>query len=652
MESDTKTTIISLTPKNYHKWIKEIQGLAVRANVWEYVDPQGTKQEPTNGECPDVSDYAVPLQSTITVRPDQDSAPRIRPARDFNELSAAQKESLKINIATWELKERRINKIAKGMQIVDNAIKISARSYIPSDEMTSSCRDIIRMLAARYKLTKDQIIEQIQDEFQDLKWAPTKEKVEEWVIRWENLRGHIVRAGIMGLFGSDATYTKEFLKAGRKWAPDFCDSWVREHRAAGREVDFFHTTREYRNEVEMTLKNARNGGHNQANATLQGKTPDQADQSGHNHHGSGHCPGHGDEKFKGRKCVCGEVHLFKECPYIVTSARKSGWTENSTVREEIRQKIMKNPRFLTAIKHITDTNILDGLDQKDQTAETAETDDYHFHFSGVATATKNSLSNSVIYDSGCSQPLTYDKARFVGEITPASDWIDTPNGPMLAEGYGTMRVNGKLGDKAIRMDFAKTAWVPTTNMTLVSVNKLKKEGYIWDMNQNVLIQQKDGKKVCNIEEHYGLPTIEFNLVPIKKMVAIKQEDDGPIQKDDNPVTKTSHTGQIVASGGGDEVPVQAKFEKDDSVPVDFEDKISSHASVDSVDSVDTNSDWCKGAPNDLIWMDQLMDQKAHLMDTANGAKKRRFRCKKRCKKRRSKNSKNWAQCGEKVGFQD
>jgi replication initiation and membrane attachment protein DnaB len=67
------------------------------------------------------------------------------------------------------LKEKRINKIAKDMQIVDNAIKISARSYISSDEMTSSCRDIIRMLTAKYKLTKDQIIEQIQNEFQDLK---------------------------------------------------------------------------------------------------------------------------------------------------------------------------------------------------------------------------------------------------------------------------------------------------------------------------------------------------------------------------------------------------------------------------------------------------------------------------------------------------
>jgi hypothetical protein len=171
MKSNTKITIISLTSKNYHKWIKEIQDLVVRANVWKYVDLQDTKQKPTNGECPDVSDYAVSMKSIITIRFDQDSVLRIRSIRDFNELFAAQKESLKINIVTWELKKKRINKIAKDMQIVDNAIKISARSYIPSDEMTSSCRDIIRMLAARYKLTRDQIIEQIQNECYDAQWS-------------------------------------------------------------------------------------------------------------------------------------------------------------------------------------------------------------------------------------------------------------------------------------------------------------------------------------------------------------------------------------------------------------------------------------------------------------------------------------------------
>jgi hypothetical protein len=122
------------------------------------------------------------------------------------------------------------------------------------------------------------------------------------------------------------------------------------------------------------------------------------------------------------------------------------------------------------------------------------------------------------------------------------------------------------------------------------------------MNQNVLIQQKDGKKVCNIEEHYELLIIEFNLVLIKKMV-VKQEDDGPIQKEDDPVIKTPHIDQIVTSGDEDEVSVQANCEKKDdsvqanfeAVSVDFEDKISSHASMNSVDS---NSDWLKDAPND------------------------------------------------------
>jgi hypothetical protein len=72
-----------------------------------------------------------------------------------------------------------------------------------------------------------------------------------------------------------------------------------------------------------------------------------------------------------------------------------------------------------------------------------------------------------------------------------------------------------------------------------------------------------------------------------------------------------------------------------------------------VNSVNSNSDWLKDAPDDPKWM----NQKAHFMNTANGPKKRRLRCKKRCKKPRfknlknPKNSKNWAQCGKKVGFQ-
>jgi hypothetical protein len=51
---------------------------------------------------------------------------------------------------------------------------------------------------------------------------------------------------------------------------------------------------------------------------------------------------------------------------------------------------------------------------------------------------------------------------------------------MLIESYGTMLVNGKLRDqnKPIKMKFAKTAYISFTNMTLVSLNKLKKKDYV------------------------------------------------------------------------------------------------------------------------------------------------------------------------------
>jgi hypothetical protein len=108
---------------------------------------------------PDISDYRV------TATAENES----RSAQSYRELTAAQKEAYQMNITAYKMREKQMLKIAHGMRIVDNALKISARSYIFSNEMISSCRDIIKILAARYELTNDQIIEQIQEEFHDLK---------------------------------------------------------------------------------------------------------------------------------------------------------------------------------------------------------------------------------------------------------------------------------------------------------------------------------------------------------------------------------------------------------------------------------------------------------------------------------------------------
>ncbi len=105
-------------------------------------------------------------------------------------------------------------------------------------------------------------------------------------------------------------------------------------------------------------------------------------------------------------------------------------------------------------------------------------------------------------------------------------------------------------------------------------------------------------------------------------IAIK-EDVVSINQKENSITKTSHNDSFAISRSEDNVPISVYFDKKNSTL----NKI-------SMNSKNSKSDYSKNVSNNL----EMMNQKAHLMKTTNESKKRRFRCKKRCKKRRFKNS--------------
>jgi hypothetical protein len=320
-------------------------------------------------------------------------------------------------------------------------------------------------------------------------------------------------------FGDDAIFVSEFLRAGRRWASTFCDNWENQLKAAEKEVEFFKTTRAYRNVVlkESGSASIQTTISRYANAViLQSKTSDQSDQKSKDHN-----PKTGDNPSKkgARKCVCEDIHEFRECSYIVSSARTSDWTEDKKILDQIKQQLQEKPWILNILKRICNINLLDWMFEKRETLTSSTEMEGNlpsfrfgnFSFANTVIRDINPLIKSVIYDSGCSDPLTFDKNRFLGEIKPVSKdtWIKTPNGRMKVEGYGTMQVLGKSGDKQIRMEFANTAYVLITSMTLVSSTKLIKEGYDRDMHTKTLVHVATGKKVCDIEEHFGVMTLEY-----------------------------------------------------------------------------------------------------------------------------------------------
>jgi hypothetical protein len=82
---------------------------------------------------------------------------------------------------------------------------------------------------------------------------------------------------------------------------------------------------------------------------------------------------------------------------------------------------------------------------------------------------------------------------------------------MKEKEYDTMQVLEKSENKQIRMKFVNTAYVLTTSMILISSTKLIKEEYDRDMHTKTLVHVATEKKICDIEKHFEIMTLEFNL---------------------------------------------------------------------------------------------------------------------------------------------
>jgi hypothetical protein len=89
----------------------------------------------------------------------------IRNAQSANELSDNQRKFYKADLLDYQIWDKYSNKITHEIKMIDDAIKLSARQYISSNEIASSTRKILQTLISRYKLTDVKMIKQIHEQF-------------------------------------------------------------------------------------------------------------------------------------------------------------------------------------------------------------------------------------------------------------------------------------------------------------------------------------------------------------------------------------------------------------------------------------------------------------------------------------------------------
>ncbi|RYP07632.1 hypothetical protein DL766_010211 [Monosporascus sp. MC13-8B] len=130
----------------------------------------------------------------------------------------------------------------------------------------------------------------------------------------------------------------DFLKAVNTYSPDFSvtqTAAVEEAMFEGKDpselppvqklVERFRSHMRLRKAQGVTAEQLSRGAFG---VTLNGETPDQTGTHSDNRNNGN---GEGNNRPT-PKCFCGELHLFKECPYLCEKVRPSGWTEDPEIR--------------------------------------------------------------------------------------------------------------------------------------------------------------------------------------------------------------------------------------------------------------------------------------------------------------------------------
>jgi hypothetical protein len=347
------------------------------------------------------------------------------------------------------------------------------------------------------------------------------------VQKWETLKEKMISLKIDSIY-SEHIYTQHFLKIERTWASFFCDTWAKLQKTSRRSLDFFEIVNEYRTELKKLVVTSRR--QHSTNSTSLQKQRSFAFASIN------------DNKYENFECLCDETHAWKNCSFLIVESRSSEWKANKKKRDQIRQKLESHFKLFWYVQRVATFDILfdilesdellnkrhrlrsDHDDREDESSrEDRERDnDNVFELSDVDNVLvsfantisnqnqKNLLRQSVTYDSRCSNHITWNKTRFIDEIVSTYEWVSISNEDLLIKDFDIMLVNETLNEKRQSLLFEHTTYVLNSSVILISINKLKKKRFLWNMHFDTV--DKNDVLVFELKKHFDLYIVEYNSV--------------------------------------------------------------------------------------------------------------------------------------------
>jgi hypothetical protein len=496
-------TILS-THRDWDKWFGAVKAHAVQYGIWDYID--------LDAETP--KELVEPTSPTPLTEAQWSSEYK---RYEYNELS--KKYDRNFN----KFKEDRQN-LRNFRSAIIRTVDATHVSDLAADYLEP--REILQQLKERLCPATDAHINDLLARYDHLQKTPKTQDLEKWTRTWQQVVRDLKKLGEK----TDASAKRAYYFAVQKIDDSLADQlWVRD-----RDLSPKTTFDQFSNEFVSLIRSMR------STTKLSSRSSFTTITSEPSLHGRSL-----DERSEGKKCLCGEIHRYKECGYIVPEIRPKKWKGDSRVQKEVDDKINKSKylkRIIDTIrKKFNDSdNPSDSSpapdsgpeDSKDKSRNyshlTVDLDDdegskLSCHNAilpealglDIALSSQRSdfaLQASWVVDSATHVHVGNNRDRFES-IEPCHQILLTGDSTTVIEGYGVTYAMVQKPDGSKKKMRLRAAYIPKFHTNLISTILLHERSEIYLDEYTMQLQRKPNRECyAQLHTHHRMTVAEYNPI--------------------------------------------------------------------------------------------------------------------------------------------
>jgi len=596
MPAPIKATIILDSPSDWQPWIAVWKSHAKGQEIWEFINPENDYQVhlqepniPTADEAKRLlvaERIAKSAPPTQTVQPESSTqptqpappppgpsrGPRRRPAArpqdgDDNDDDAdpsappqeptEQEVETRLKVEFMRYKQAYRLYVNRRQALADMPANIQGSIHRRHLQHTYECDTAYEMLVElKAKIAPSDFATKLdlRNQYTYLAKPPGRQPLDPWINKWEDVYNKAKKLDLPEISAPNPHF--DFLEAIQNVLPHFYTSkfdTMLTQTDTGQYMDFIDLLNQFRNakRIFQAKQGTLLGGQSAFAVSPQGKelgdeeqeqAAPESSQQGQNSQRTQTAP----------KCLCGETHWFKKCPYVIPSVRPEDWTPDPEIQAKFESATDKQKsQFRKAAQHVADkqANAQEALIESDQ-QDAEQSDQESMKASFMATHVSHATSQKPVYalkksfllDCGATHHVVNDRDRFLMYI-PLDEPENVISGDQTIQihGYGTAVVYAHTSTGYFEINLLDAAYIPSFHTNLVSYRRMKKGNARWDTDTDTIYLGK--QEICQLRDIEDQFVMEYRPLTEDDIQNLKQATQEVIVNTECPST-TKHLPEV------------------------------------------------------------------------------------------------------------